>query len=79
MNRRESAGIPIKRTSVDKNNVKKVKLATKPMTTPIGLFLPDVSAVDDKIMGKSGRIQGDKTVTTPAKKAKVIKSIILSI
>jgi len=73
--RNELAGIPEKLTIVDKKSVKKVKLATKPMTTPNGLCL--LSASDEaKIIGSNGKIQGDKTVTIPAKKEKPINNNI---
>lgn len=71
-NRKLSAGMPLKFTKVDKNNVKKVKLVTKPVTTPSGLIFPESSTEDDSIIGRIGRIQGDKTVIIPAKKAKVM-------
>jgi len=80
MFRNESAGIPLILTNVDKNKVKKVKLKINPVITPNGLFLlifPD-STVEDKIIGKTGKIHGDKIVTTPAKKAKNKVKIITS-
>jgi hypothetical protein len=66
--RSDSARMPLIRTIVDKNRVKKVKLATKPTTTPNGFCLPLPSA-DDKMIGINGRMQGERTVTTPARKA----------
>ncbi len=72
-NLNQSAETPLNLTKVDKNKVKKVKLATKPNTTAMGFRLPDWSE-DDKMMGRSGKIQGDKTVTIPAKKAKMMRS-----
>ena len=74
--RSESAGIPISLTMVDKNRVNMVKLAIKPNTTPMGLFLPPTWA-DERIMGRRGKIQGDKIVTIPAKKAKIIRRSIV--
>jgi len=68
-NLNESAGTPLTLTIVDKNNVKKVKLETKPITTPIGFCFPTPLA-EDKIIGIKGKIQGESTVTTPAKNAK---------
>lgn len=55
--------------------MKKVKLKTKPTTTPNGFCLPD-SAVEERIIGKRGKTHGDKTVTKPAKKAKAISKNI---
>ena len=65
----ESAGTPLTFTIIDKNSVKNVKLETKPITTPIGFCFPTPLA-EDKIIGNNGKIQGESTVTTPAKNAK---------
>jgi len=73
--RRESAGILKKLTREDKNRVKKVKEAIKPRTTPSGFLLPDLST-EERIIGRSGRIQGERIVTNPAMKANTIKRII---
>ena len=78
INLKESAGIPKTLTIVVRNNVKKVKLATNPIMTPIGRDFP-VSCppiVDVRIMGSIGKMQGERIVTIPAKKAKAIKIII---
>jgi hypothetical protein len=76
--RNESAGIPLNLTKIDKNSVKKVKLRINPSTTPKGLyFFP--SPAEDKIMGSRGSIQGDRTVTIPAKNANVISNIIFTL
>ncbi len=69
---RKSADIPRDFTNVAKAKVKKVKLKTKPRTIPKGLLCPPPT-LPDKTIGKTGRIQGDKTVTIPAKNAKRIK------
>jgi hypothetical protein len=70
-----SAETPVALTIVARNKVKKVKLMTKPVTMPIGFLLP--SATDpERITGKIGKIQGDRIVTTPAKKAKTVRSSI---
>jgi hypothetical protein len=72
--RRLFAEIPDNWTKLDKKSVKKTKLATNPVTTPRGFCL--LPSAEDKIIGSKGKIQGDKTVTTPAKKAKTIRNII---
>ena len=66
-------------TIVDKNNVKKVKLKTNPVMTPIGLALPIwvVPILEDKIIGSIGKMQGERIVTIPAKNAKTISKIII--
>ena len=62
---------------LERKRVKNVKLVIKPATTPIGrdidCFPPTVV---ERIIGKTGRMQGDKIVTTPAKKAKTSNNII---
>lgn len=70
--RKESADMPVIETIVDKNRVKKVKLATNPVTTPNGRFFPEVSTDEDKMTGKIGKMQGESIVTIPARKAKII-------
>ena len=74
----DSEGMPESLTIVDKNNVKKVKLNINPEITPKGLALPIwvVPIEEDKIIGRIGKMQGDKIVTIPAKNAKIIKRII---
>lgn len=66
-----SRGIPNKLTMVDKKSVKKVKLKTKPVTIPNGRDLPKFlpAREEDKTIGNSGKIQGESTVTNPARKA----------
>lgn len=65
-------------TIVDKNKVKKVKLKTKPVITPIGLALPIwvVPMLEDKIIGSIGKMQGERIVIIPARNANIIKRII---
>jgi membrane peptidoglycan carboxypeptidase len=75
-NRKLSAGIPLSCTIVDKKSVKKVKLRINPTTTPKGLLRPVVSVVDDRMIGKTGRIHGERIVTIPAKNANAIRSNI---
>lgn len=74
-----SAGIPLKRTIVERKSVKKVKLRTNPVTTPRGralpIFCPPI--VEVKIIGKIGKIQGESTVTIPAKKENAISNIMI--
>lgn len=74
--RKVSTGMPNNLTIVDRNRVKKVKLAIKPTTTPSGLFLPEVSTEDESIIGSIGRIHGERIVAIPAKKAKAKSRII---
>ena len=74
---RKSAESPVFLTMLDKKRVKKVKLPIKPVTTPRGRFFPPESELL-KTIGSTGRIQGDKIVTKPAKKAKRISNIIVS-
>ena len=76
--RSKSAEIPLIFTIVDKKSVKNVKLAIKPVIIPIDLLFPTSTppTVEDSIIGKIGRIQGDKIVTIPARKANKINSVI---
>ncbi len=62
-------------TILARKSVKKVKLAMNPKTIPIGLFL-ELPTDPDKTIGKTGSIHGERTVTTPAKKAKIINKIM---
>lgn len=77
-NRKKSAGIPKILTMEVKNKVKKVKLATKPIITPTGRVqfptCPPIMEVN--IIGSMGKIQGERIVTTPAKKANATRIII---
>ena len=75
----DSAGIPESLTIVDRKSVKNVKLNMNPVITPNGRALPIwvVPMLEDKIIGSIGKMQGDKIVTTPAKKAKIISKIII--
>lgn len=73
-----SAGICRIFTIADKNSVKNVKLAIKPKTIPNGFDLSDFlpPTVEDKMIGKIGKMHGDKIVITPAINANNIKSNI---
>ena len=76
---KKSADRLVKRTKLDRNKVKKVKLKIKPAIIPNGLLLPPVVPLP-KTIGRIGKMQGDKMVTIPPKKANRIKtSISLSI
>lgn len=77
-NLKESAGIPLILTMVDKKSVKKVKLAINPVTTPSGRDLPvSLPPIDDeRIIGRTGRMQGERIVTTPARNEKRMSKII---
>ena len=77
MKRSEFAGIPLTRTIVDKNKVKKVKLVTNPATTPSGFCFP-VPSEDERMIGSKGRMHGESTVTIPAKNAKKMSSSTIS-
>ncbi|GIK84131.1 MAG: hypothetical protein BroJett025_07530 [Patescibacteria group bacterium] len=68
--------MPVFLTMIDKNRVKKVKLPTKPATTPRGLLFPP-EREPLRTIGNMGKIHGDRIVTNPAKKAKSISKIIL--
>jgi hypothetical protein len=74
----ESPGIPLAVTIVERKSVKKVKLRIKPVITPSGrafpLSFPPI--VEESTIGNIGKIHGDRIVTTPAKKAKIIRRII---
>lgn len=75
-NRSESAEIPLTLTIVERKRVKKVKLRTNPATTPRGRLFPVVSAVEERIIGRIGRTQGERMVTIPARNAKVVRKSI---
>ncbi len=77
-NRNEPAGIPLNWTIVDKNKVKNVKLAMNPATTPTRRerLVLSVPIEVESTIGKMGRMQGDKIVTIPARKAKPRSNII---
>jgi hypothetical protein len=63
--------MPNNLTRVERKRVKKVKLKIKPVTMPYGrrrLALP--GREDERMIGKIGRIQGERMVMIPAKKAK---------
>lgn len=74
----ESAGTPIAFTIEDKKSVKNVKLKMNPVITPKGLAFPIcwVPMDEERMIGRMGKMQGESIVTTPAKNAKIIKSII---
>lgn len=76
INLSESAGIPVRWTIVDKNKVKKVKLPTKPATMPNGLLLPPPTVVE-RIIGRRGRMHGERTVIIPPRKAKMMRISML--
>jgi hypothetical protein len=50
-----------------------------PRVTPRGFLCDFPVTLTERIMGKSGQIQGAKIVTNPAKKAKKSKRIIVSV
>jgi len=77
MKRRLVAGMPVKLTIVERNRVKKVKLNTKPVTMPNGRFLPPMVVVL-RIIGRMGRIHGERIVTTPPIKLNIKRISILS-
>ena len=76
-NRRKiSADTPKAFTTVLRKRVKKVKLKANPATTPKGLLFPPVKELDSTT-GRMGKMQGERIVTKPPKKANIIRSIIL--
>lgn len=77
--RRESGLMPVALTRVVRVRVNTVKLPTKPVTTPMGRYRFFV-AEPARMMGRRGRMQGERIVTKPAKKAKrMSKSILMKI
>ncbi len=55
-------------TKPDKKRVKKVKLAMKPKMVPICFLKTLFSEIEtDRTIGKTGKIQGERMVTMPAK------------
>jgi len=79
--RKDPVGILLKWTIVERKRVKKVKLAINPTTTPKGRLLLTFSSptTEERTIGRIGRIQGERIVTTPAKKAKKVSKIIVSL
>ena len=67
--RRASGEMPSARTRAVSDSVKAVKLATKPASTPSGRALPPPT-LPDSTMGRTGRMHGESTVTSPDRKAK---------
>jgi len=74
--RRASALSPVALTMAERASVKKVKLPTKPTMMPSGLF-SSCETPPAKIIGKRGRMQGERMVTKPPMKAKIISSGML--
>jgi len=77
--RNTSEDIPLIFTIVERNKVKNVKLSINPTITPVGRAFP-VSfppIVEERIIGRTGRIQGDRIVTIPARNAKPTSNIII--
>lgn len=62
--------MPDAATMIDRKSVKKVKLATNPITTPNGRLFPELSTDEERIIGRTGKIHGERIVTTPARKEK---------
>jgi hypothetical protein len=73
--RRDSAGKPTADTREVRKRVKKVKLPTKPVTTPKARRRPPPKE-EDRTIGRMGRIQGERMVTKPARKAKNVSRTI---
>jgi hypothetical protein len=73
--RRKLDDSPVAWTIAVNASVKKVKLQTSPAMMPRGRNLPCVVPAD-KIAGRIGKIQGDRTVAIPAKKANANKMSI---
>ncbi len=70
--RKKSAETPVAFTIAVSANVKNVKLNTKPVTIPNGRCLPPASE-PDRMIGRIGKMHGDRIVTTPARKAKAMR------
>jgi len=66
--RRRLGERPVAWTIAVSAKVKKVKLQISPMMIPSGRSFP-CRVPADKIAGRIGKMQGDKTVKIPAKKA----------
>ena len=76
--RRALADIPNNETIWEIAKVNIEKLMIRPETTPSGRRLPPVS-VDESTIGRTGKMQGDSTVTKPDSSEKRIKIIIVMI
>jgi len=74
--RKRFADKPVILTILESAKVKKVKLKIKPATIPNGLFLPPIKP-PERIIGRTGRMHGDKIVTIPEINAKTLKKIIM--
>jgi len=74
---RESAGTPNRDTRAERLKVKKVKLRMNPVTTPHGRAFP-LPVEPARTTGSKGKIQGERMVTTPARKAKIINRIMVT-
>ena len=66
--RSASDGNPVARTIAVRKRVKNVKLRINPVTIPQGLRFPLMTDPPSTI-GRTGRMQGDKIVTIPARNA----------
>ena len=69
---KKSADNPVAFTKVERKRVNRVKLRINPTTIPIGLLCPPLIE-PESTMGRTGRMQGESTVTRPAKKENTIR------
>ena len=76
--RKIAGGKPVMRTIAVRNSVKNVKLPMNPMITPSGFIFPEVSAVVESTIGRTGNMHGESMVTIPAINANRVKSIMES-
>ena len=70
-----SGGIFRACTRLDRMSVKMLKLTTNPVITPKGRLFPPT--LPDSTTGSTGRMQGERIVTRPDKKAKGRRTIII--
>ena len=70
------AGIPVALTRLERNKVKNVKLAINPSTIPNGRFFPLPPTVLERMIGRRGSMQGDRTVIIPPRNANASKIAI---
>jgi hypothetical protein len=75
---RAPAGTRSACTIAESVRVKTAKLATNPAITPNGRALPP-AALDERITGSRGRIQGERMVINPEANANTIKINIASL
>src|SRR5271157_3340077 len=73
--RRASTGMPRACTIAERARVKAVKLTTNPARTPKGRALPPPTP-PERTIGRTGRMQGERIVMTPERKANPRRTIM---